>query len=155
VAALDITPKPAQVPAMDRGNEATAEKGYAEGFAHRLLLSLASAHSPTDGGSRVGGEVRASRARPGRTSGRWSRQRPAAEPFDRLADPQGRIEDLPDRHEALQPVPSDGLESRGGDAAAVLAIGLAPELARHDPTLEIRRVALGGLGEDAIVRRLR
>ena len=53
--------------------------------------------------------------------------------------------------EAAEPVTADGGQSRRGHASAVGAVGRAAELARRDLRLQIRRHAVGGLREDAIV----
>src|SRR5687767_13528923 len=74
---------------------------------------------------------------------------------DGAADRERRIKDLPDRKTAAQSMTADRFEPRRGDAAAVLAIRLSAELTRRDAPFEIRREALRGLREDALLRRLR
>ena len=49
----------------------------------------------------------------------------------------------------------DRFEAGRGDAAAVVAVRFSSELTGRDAVLEIRREALGGLREDAVLRRLR
>src|SRR5689334_20635716 len=54
--------------------------------------------------------------------------RSVPESLDGFADFQRRVEDATHRNESLELVAADGLESGGGNAAAVLAIGFAAEL---------------------------
>src|SRR5688572_20125751 len=72
-----------------------------------------------------------------------------ADPADGVADLERRREDLADWHEPLVLVAADGFQARAGDAPAIRAVGVPSELARGDAVLEVRRQALGGLGEYA------
>src|SRR5437867_1121400 len=69
------------------------------------------------------------------------------------ADLERRPEDLADPDVAGQRVTGYGFEARRCNAPAVRAVGIAPELARRDAPLEVRRQAMGRLRERAIVRR--
>src|SRR5688572_25849714 len=84
---------------------------------------------------------------------RWLRLNgPLAQPCHGLSDLEGRVKNLSDREPALQAMASNRFEACRGDAAAVAAVGIAAELARHDAPLEIRRETLGRLREDAVFR---
>ena len=71
---------------------------------------------------------------------------------DRAADAERSRKQRIDRHETAQPVTADRRQSRRRHASAVGAVRRAAELARRDARLQIRRHAVGGLREHAILR---
>ena len=77
-----------------------------------------------------------------------------ADSLDRPANREGCVKDLPDSKTATETMTPDGLETGRGDATAVFAVRFSSELTGRNPVLEIRREALRGLREDAVVRRL-
>src|SRR5687767_9804765 len=81
--------------------------------------------------------------------------RRAAELRDGPADLHGCVKDLAHRDAPCEAMASDRFQACRGNAAAVAAIGIAAELTRHDAPLHVGGKAVGRLGEDAVLRRLR
>ena len=74
-----------------------------------------------------------------------------AQAADVFADGDRRAEDRLDWNHSEEPVPPDRREAGRSETPAVAAIGRAPELARRDLGLEIRRDRRRRAREEAVV----
>src|SRR5688572_17116373 len=60
-----------------------------------------------------------------------------AKTSDRIADVERRVENFSHRKATLQAMPPDGFEPCRGNTPALRAVGIAAELTRHNPLLQV------------------